>query len=72
MGTWSTEDGRLRIGQLASTMMFCDGLMELEGAYLAALQSATGVRADEAGLTLVGPDGAAVVELTREALAPET
>jgi heat shock protein HslJ len=72
MGTWSTVDRRLRIGQLASTMMFCDGLMELEGAYLAALQSATGVRAEEARLTFVAPDGTAVVELTRGTLAPET
>ena len=41
MGSWAIEDGRLQIGQLASTLMFCDGLMELEDAFLAALQGTT-------------------------------
>ncbi len=65
MGTWERADGGLRIGALASTMMFCDGLMELEGAYLAALQSATAVTRDADQLAFVGPDGRAVAEFSR-------
>ena len=65
MGTWAVDDGRLRIGPLASTMMFCDGLMELEDAYLAALQGTTGITAEGDRLTFLGPDGHPVAEFSR-------
>lgn len=65
MGTWAVDDGRLRIGPLASTMMFCDGLMELEDAYLAALQGANGVTTEADRLTLLGPDRHPVAEFSR-------
>ncbi len=63
MGTWSVVDGTLEIGPLASTMMYCDGLMELESAYLSALQAVTGASLEADRLVLVGPDGAPAVEL---------
>ncbi len=60
MGSWAIEDGRLEIGQLASTMMYCDGLMELEGAFLAALQGATSAASlDGERLILADDDRAA-------------
>ena len=65
MGTWAADQGRLRIGPLASTMMFCDGLMELEGAYLAALQGATAVAEEADGLAFLDPDGHPVAEFSR-------
>ena len=64
MGTWAMADGGLRIRPLAH-MMFCDGLMELEGAYLAALQGATAVTRDEDRLAFRGPDGGTVAEFSR-------
>jgi heat shock protein HslJ len=65
MGSWSIDRGRLQIGQLASTMMFCDGLMELEGAFLAALQGATSAALDEERLVFADEAGQAVIELER-------
>jgi heat shock protein HslJ len=64
MGTWAVDDGRLRIGPLASTMMFCDGLMELEDAYLAALQSAERFTSDADRLAFIGHDGEVVAEFS--------
>ncbi len=65
MGSWAIEDGRLQIGQLASTMMYCDGLMELEGAFLAALQGATSAALDGERLILADDAGQPVIELER-------
>jgi heat shock protein HslJ len=64
MGSWSIDNGRLEIGQLASTMMFCDGLMELEGAFLAALQGARSAALDGERLILADEAGRAVAEFT--------
>jgi heat shock protein HslJ len=66
MGTWAMDEGRLRIGPLASTMMFCDGLMELERAFLDALQSTTGARGRADRLELTDSAGHPVIELLRE------
>jgi heat shock protein HslJ len=63
MGTWSAADGGLSIGPLASTMMYCDGLMELEGAFLGALQAVTGAVLNASQLVLLA-DGVPVIELT--------
>lgn len=66
MGTWVMDEGRLRIGPLAGTMMFCDGLMELEGAFLDALQRVAAARGRADRLELIDENGVAVVELLRE------
>lgn len=62
MGTWSRADGGLRIGPVASTMMYCDGLMELERAFLESLQAVNGAVMDASQLVLLA-DGAPVIEL---------
>jgi heat shock protein HslJ len=63
MGTWTTEDGKLRIGPLASTMMWCDGLMELERSFLDALQAAAGAQRDGDQLVFLDPDGNRLIAL---------
>ena len=68
MGGWSSEEDALRIGQLASTMMWCDGLMELERAFLDALGAVTGAERRDGRLVLVGEDSTDLVEL--EPVAP--
>ncbi len=69
MGTWATEDGRLRIGPLASTMMFCDGLMDLEHEFLEALHGAAAATGSSERLILADGEGAPLVEL--EPVEPE-
>jgi heat shock protein HslJ len=63
VGAWKVEDGALEIGPLASTMMWCDGLMELERSFLQGLETARGMRRGGAHLVLVDGDGDAVLEL---------
>ncbi|HEY7452227.1 MAG TPA: META domain-containing protein [Candidatus Limnocylindria bacterium] len=70
MGTWSVTDGALAIGPMASTMMWCDGLMELERAFLDAVQSVTGARLDGDHLVLLA-GGEPVVELAQAEEQPE-
>jgi heat shock protein HslJ len=62
MGTWSAADGGLSIGPLASTMMYCDGLMELERAFLESLQAVGGAVMDASHLFLLAA-GVPVIEL---------
>lgn len=70
MGGWEQADDRLRIGPLAGTMMYCDGLMDLEAAYMTALQDATDVSRSGSQLTLIGAGGDAVVEYDEVAPTP--
>ena len=62
MGTWSAADGGLWIGPLASTMMFCDGVMERARAFLESLQAVDGAVMDASHLVLLAA-GAPVIEL---------
>ena len=57
-GTFRTEEDRITIGQLTSTMMGCEAdRMAQEGAFGAALEASTNWRLTEQGtLELVGPD----------------
>ena len=49
-GYESTDDGELTIeGPIGSTMMFCEGVMDAETAYLAALETVTGWNINEDG-----------------------
>ena len=66
MGTWEMDEGRLRIGPLASTMMFCDGLMELEHRFLDALQHVAAARGRADRLELADETGTVAVELVRQ------
>jgi heat shock protein HslJ len=65
VGAWKVVDDVLEIGPLASTMMWCDGLMELERSFLQALESARGARQDRDRLVLVNGDGGLVIQLVR-------
>ena len=44
------KNGTLKIGPLASTMMFCEGKMDAEQAFLTKLQAAVGFQATDARL----------------------
>jgi heat shock protein HslJ len=63
MGTWQLVDGHLQIGQLASTMMWCDGLMEAERAFLEALQASVDVATGDGRLAFVDAEGSPLLEL---------
>jgi heat shock protein HslJ len=65
VGAWKVVDDVREIGPLASTMMWCDGLMELERSFLQALESARGARQDRDRLVLVNGDGGLVIQLVR-------
>lgn len=56
MGGWKVEDGRLVIGPLASSMMWCEGLMDLERDFLEAIQSVTAARMDGGRLVMLAGD----------------
>ena len=64
MGTWSVVDGRIQIGPLASTMMYCDGLMELERTFLDAIQSVTAA-SEEGDHLVLRAGGDPVAEFAR-------
>ncbi len=66
MGGWTVTEGVLTVGPLASTMMYCtEPLMRLEGVFLAAMQGVSGLGVNGDTLTLLGPGGDPLVELTR-------
>jgi heat shock protein HslJ len=70
MGGWQLVDDRLRIGPLAGTMMYCDGLMDLEAAYLTALQDVADLARTGDQLILIGAAGDPVVEYDEVAPVP--
>lgn len=55
-GSFSVEDGTLVVGQLASTEMFCDGLMDQESWFAEFLTSKPTITQDGDTLTLVSGD----------------
>jgi heat shock protein HslJ len=65
VGAWKVVDDVLEIGPLASTMMWCDGLMELERSFLSGLESARDIRRDGDRLEVLDGDGNALIELVR-------
>ena len=67
-----TVDGdALSVGEAAATMMFCDGLMDQEGAFLAAMQSASSFELETEQLRILGDQGQAVVDLIPYTEMPE-
>jgi sugar/nucleoside kinase (ribokinase family) len=70
MGGWEVADDRVRIGPLAGTMMYCDGLMDLEAAYLTALQASTNLSRTGNRLILMGAADEPVVEYDEVAPSP--
>lgn len=66
-GTYESSDGTLKIGQVVSTMMFCDepkGTSEQEQQYLAALQKAATYEISGSTLTIRDAEGAMQVVAT--------
>lgn len=64
VGSYTLEGNKLSFGNLASAKMFCaepEGLMDQEGAYLAALESATGYRSEEGKLLLIDDSDSTVL-----------
>ncbi|HSR31538.1 MAG TPA: META domain-containing protein, partial [Anaerolineae bacterium] len=58
-----TVDGdSLSIGETASTMMFCEGLMDQESAFLAAMQSASSFKLETGQLHILNEQGQVVVD----------
>ena len=66
-GSWSLEDGRLSIANVAVTMMACpEALMNQEQRFLDALASADGVRFDETGALFLTSGGGDVIRARKE------
>jgi len=58
-------DDKVKIGPLGATRMFCDGKMDLERSYLAALQGATTFSLEDGVLTLKGEGGEALARFKK-------
>jgi heat shock protein HslJ len=61
LGDYGVKGSRIDIGPLASTLMFCEGVMDAEQEYLKALEKATAFRVTGTRLTLFGPRGATLL-----------
>lgn len=59
------DGSTVKVGPLATTRMFCDGKMELEAAYLAALQSSSRYEFSADTLSLFASDDAVSVKFTK-------
>jgi len=70
-GEIRSEDGRLQVGQLASTMMACPpGQMDQERRFLAALETTRRLARDGAFLVLEGPAGSPPTRLAPDRAPP--
>ena len=56
-GGYTITGDRIKIGPLASTMMYCEGKMDAEAAFLKKLQASTSFHATDMALTLKGKAG---------------
>ena len=63
-GGYTVEGDTIAFDDTASTMMYCDGLMETEAAFAAALGAARGWRVLGRQLDLLGEDGALLARFT--------
>lgn len=64
MGGYTAKGDTIAFGETASTMMYCDGLMETEAGMIAALGAARGWRVLGRQLDLLGEDGALLARFT--------
>ena len=64
-GPIQVDGSTVKFGPLATTRMFCDGKMEAESAYLAALQSATRYEFSADTLSLFGGDDTVVAKFAK-------
>lgn len=61
-GSYTLNGGSLSFGPLASTMMYCDGAMDQEVAFLAAMQSASSFKLETGQLHILNAQGQVVVD----------
>jgi heat shock protein HslJ len=56
-GDYKVENGNLTFGPIESTLMYCEGSMDQESAYLTALQEAAGYQIKGGNLHILNADG---------------
>lgn len=61
-GSYESTGDSLRFGAVATTRMHCEGAMELEQRYLAALEATRRYRVSESGLELLDAEGAVLAK----------
>ncbi len=54
---YTAENGKLTFAPIESTLMYCDGVMDQESAYLAALQEAAGYQISGGNLEILNANG---------------
>lgn len=65
IGAYTVDGGTIDIGPLATTLMYCEGVMEAERAFITALEKSTSFAVKKDRLRLYGPKGNVTVSLTR-------
>ena len=60
-GNYTLDKGKLTIDQLFSTLMYCEGAMDQESAYINALQEAVGFQIKNGNLQLLDTDGQVIL-----------
>jgi heat shock protein HslJ len=65
IGTYTVDGSTIDIGPLATTLMYCEGVMEAEQAFIKALEKSTSFAVKQDRLKLYGPKGKVTVTLTR-------
>jgi ABC-type amino acid transport substrate-binding protein len=69
--SYTVDGDSLSIGDAASTMMFCEGLMDQEAAFLAAMQSASSFKLETGQLQILNDQGQVVVDFVPYTAPPE-
>ena len=62
-GDYTAEKGKLTFGSIFSTLMYCEGVMDQETAYLAALEEAAGYHVKDGNLQILNADGQVTLTL---------
>ncbi len=65
-GSFEISGNSLVIGPMASTRMFCEDSMDLEGRYMAALEAVTRIQSDGLTLTLLDDTGTIVLRFNQK------
>ena len=60
-GEYQSENGKLSFGPMISTMMYCEGLMDQEMAYLKALETAASYQVRDNNLQILNADGQVIL-----------
>jgi putative lipoprotein len=63
-GEYQASNGKLTIGPIVSTLMYCEFLMNQESAYFTALQEAAGFKIANGNLQILNADGQVTLTFT--------